>query len=396
MRLLFVDDEVPVLRGMRRMLDVACHDWECVFVSSGQEALETMSHARFDAIVSDMRMPGMDGAQLLQDVSRRHPEVIRIILSGQTNKETVFRAVNSMHQYLAKPCSPELLRSTLLRASALRRLLQDESLNRLIGGITSLPSMSDLYLRLREELESDNPAAAAVGRILSEDLGMTTKILKIANSAIFGLPRPVASVTDATMLLGMETVKSLVLTAGVFQRCEGGSARQAALDALFEHSLCTAQLSSRVAKCERLPTASVQEAFTAGLLHDVGKLVLATSAPDLYATVLTATRDQNRPQWNVECDVLGASHAQLGALLLSLWGLPQSIVEIVALHHSPLDAHDSKFTSLSAVCVANMLSGNGASRPDELRQDMWVEYLQTIGCAERVSAWSALCSRPAE
>jgi putative nucleotidyltransferase with HDIG domain len=355
-----------------------------------------MRQARFDAIVSDMRMPGMDGAELLQDVSRRHPEVIRIILSGQTNKETVFRAVNSMHQYLAKPCSPELLRSTLLRASALRRMLQDDSLNRLVGAITSLPSMPDLYVRLREELESDNPAAAAVGRILSEDPAMTTKILKIANSAIFGLPRPVASVTEATMLLGMETVKSLVLTAGVFQRCDGSAAPQGALDALFEHSLSTAQLSSRVAKCERLPMDGVQEAFTAGLLHDVGKLVLATSAPDLYATVLTTARDEQRSQSSVECEILGASHAQLGAYLLSLWGLPQSIIEIVALHHSPLDAHDSKFTSLSAVCVANLLSGTGTGRADDLRQELWLEYLQRIGCAERVSAWSTLCSQSAE
>jgi HD-like signal output (HDOD) protein len=323
MRLLFVDDEPQVQRGMQRMMEAACADWECIFVGSGADALNALQSANFDAIVSDMRMPKMDGAQLLDEVSRRHPEVIRIVLSGQIDKGSVFRAVNSMHQYLAKPCSGEILRSALLRASALRKVLRSEALDQLIGGVTSLPSMPDLYLQLQKEIESENRSAAAVGRILSQDPGMTAKILKLANSAIFGLTRAVSSATEATSLLGMETIKSLVLTAGVFRTFEGSTANQGMLDALFEHSLQTARFSSLIAKAEKLRSDAVQEAFTAGLLHDVGKLVLIASAPHRYQQALAAAHERNLPQWRAEHDVLGASHAELGAHLLSMWGLPQ-------------------------------------------------------------------------
>ncbi|MGD9858373.1 MAG: HDOD domain-containing protein [Planctomycetaceae bacterium] len=396
MRLLFIDDEPQVLRGIQRMLDGADVDWNCEFVNSGEAALHAMNDGDFDAIVSDMRMPGMDGARLLEEVSRQHPEVIRIILSGEADKQSVMRAVNPMHQFLSKPCSAETLKRTLSRACALRAVLQGESLSQLVGGVVSLPSMPALYTRLMEEINSADATVAGVGRIVSQDPGMTAKILKLANSAIFGLGRPVSSPAAAASLLGMDTIKALVLSAEVFQKFDGVNIDGFSIDDLYQHSLEVAQFSSRVAKAEKLETNAVNDAFTAGVLHDIGKLLLATSAPQMYEQATRTSREQHLALWQAECGVFGASHAALGAHLLSLWSLPQTIVEIVALHHSPGESHDASFTALSAVCVGNLLSHAGHQPLDETEHNTCLQYLTEIRCADKLALWQKICQAGGE
>jgi len=140
-RILFVDDEPNVLQGLQRMLRPLRDEWEMTFVSSGAEALQRLAQAPFDVIVSDMRMPNMDGAQLLTEVMQRHPEVIRIVLSGQANQEVVMKAVGPTHQYLAKPCDPESLKALVSQTSALRGLLTDATLKGLVASMKSLPSL---------------------------------------------------------------------------------------------------------------------------------------------------------------------------------------------------------------------------------------------------------------
>ncbi|MEO7650489.1 MAG: response regulator, partial [Bryobacteraceae bacterium] len=103
-QLLFVDDEPKVLEGLKRSLRPMREDWNMSFVTSGAEALQTLEQAPFDVIVSDMRMPVMDGAQLLNEVRQRFPQVVRIVLSGQSDKELIYQSIAATHQYLDKPC----------------------------------------------------------------------------------------------------------------------------------------------------------------------------------------------------------------------------------------------------------------------------------------------------
>jgi len=333
----------------------------------------------------------MTGAELLEEVSRQYPQVVRIVLSGQADKASVFRAVNPMHQYLSKPCGAETLKRVLSRACALRQVLQSDSLNQLVGRVTSLPSMPDLYAKLMKEIESDHATAVEVGKIVAQDPGMTAKILKLANSAIFGFNRPISSPAEAASLLGMETIKALVLSAGVFQKYDGVDVKGFSIDGLFQHSLEVAHFSSCIAKAEKLSTDAVKETFTAGVLHDIGKLVLATSAPQTYEQAIQTAKDQNIPLWHAERDVFGACHAALGAHLLSLWGLPQSVVEMVGLHHSPCNAGDDGFTSLSAICAGNLLSHAGSQSLVDCGDPACTQYLAEIGSAEKLESWQELC-----
>ena len=132
--ILFVDDESNILQGLQRMLRPMRHDWQMYFAESGADALALLAENPIDVVISDMRMPRMDGAQLLHDIRDRYPQIVRIILSGYSEKEMIVRSVHSAHQYLMKPCDPEILRETISRACALRDLLADENLRRFVDG----------------------------------------------------------------------------------------------------------------------------------------------------------------------------------------------------------------------------------------------------------------------
>ena len=394
-RILFVDDEPKALEGIQRVLRPMRHEWEMVFVPSGQEALATLADKPFDVVVSDMHMPGMDGVQLLTEVMKRYPEIVRIALSGHSERELLLRAVGPIHQYLAKPCDPESLKSAVARASALRGVLSNDALRQAVLQMQSLPSLPQRYLEIVEELRSPNASMKRVAEIIRKDVGMTAKVLQLVNSAFFGLQRHISDPSEAAILLGVDTLQSLVLLAQVFSRFDQARATGLCIETLWNHSMATGILAKQVSVAEGCEAKVCDYALMAGLLHDAGKLVFAANLPKQYRQALDMARDEALAEWQAEQRVFGTTHAEAGAYLLALWGLPDPIVEALAFHHCPSKCLTTTFTPLTAVHVANALehgADDAGEAPDMNRLD--TDYLARIGLAERLSAWRELC-RPA-
>ena len=219
-RILFVDDEPLILQALQRMLRSMRDEWEMEFAEGGGQALERMAQIHFDVVVSDMRMPGMNGADLLAEVMKRHPHTVRIILSGHADKELILKCIGSTHQYLAKPCDAEALKATVRRASAVETRLKDETLRKLVGSMDRLPSIPTLYTEILDALRDPEVSLEAIGEIVGKDPAMTAKILKLVNSAFFGLRRQIASSTQAANFLGLDTIRSLVLSINAFSQFE--------------------------------------------------------------------------------------------------------------------------------------------------------------------------------
>lgn len=362
MSVLFVDDEPQVLRGLERMMDVADleWEWECDFASSGHEALEMLAEGQFEVIVTDMRMPGMDGAELLERVSEKYPNMIRIVLSGEADQSSVLKAVGPMHQYLSKPCNPALLKTTLHQAFTMRNTLNSPALRKAVSKLPRLPSIPEAYAKLTELIRDDNCLLTDVGELLEQDLAMTTKTLQLVNSANFGLANSVASPKQAVSILGLSVIQSLVLSTAIFDTYNGTP-----LPAGFsqrkqsEHALQVARASQQIALTEKLGNEVAGLAFTGGILHDVGKLVLAAADPEKYEKVLDESGGDGKTAIECEKKYFGADHAAVGAYLLSVWGLPQATVEIVALHDSTVLQRPSSFRAIDCVVAANMIC-NGA------------------------------------
>ena len=387
-QVLFVDDESKVLDGLKRSLRPLRDEWNMTFVTSGAEALKTLEQAPFDVIISDMRMPGMDGAQLLTEVQQRYPQIIRIVLSGQSDQEMVYQSIGATHRYLAKPCESEVLKTVVLRACTLRELLTNDLLRRLVTGMQQLPSQPTLYAEVRREAESKTASLKAIGAIISKDLGMTAKILQLVNSAYFGFYGKVATAEQAVNLLGVDTVQALVLTTHAFSHFASIQGSEFNIGLLWEASTQTGAIARAIAKAERAPTLMVDEAYTAGMLHDVGMLVLAANLQSRYDVILKTAHERGVLLWEAERQELGTTHADVGAYLLGLWGLGDSIVEAVAFHHRPSDCVGKTFSPLTAVHVANVLQQELSQQATgDVPSQIDTTYLDSLHMADRLPRW---------
>ena len=388
MRILFVDDEPSILDGLRRMLRPFRKEWDMLFAESGAAALELAQSQPIDVVVTDMRMPGMSGAQLLTRFHELHPEAVRFVLSGHSELESVMRAVPVAHQFLTKPCEAEVLKDAVVRACELRKTLASGDIERVIGGVDALPSRPELYSAIVEALADSEVEIGSITTLLESDIAISAKLLQLVNSAFFGLPQEVTSVSRAIALLGLERLRDLVLSIEVFRPSPGASVDlDAFLAELQTRSLQTANLAARM--FERGKQSSL--AFTAGMLHDVGELVLGTQLSDGYSEVLERARAEGRPRHEIELERLGLSHAEVGAYLLGLWGLPYPVIEAAAYHHRPTALPQQGFGELAAVHVASALVSAHSPLEDQgSAEQIDLEYLERLGVRDRLEEWEML------
>ena len=391
-RILFVDDEPMVLKGLQRTLRKMRGEWEMIFTESSKQALDILACAPFDVIVSDLKMPDMDGEQLLAEVKSKHPQVVRIILSGHVEQETTLKSVQLAHQSLSKPCDAEVLKQTLNQLFALRSLLQDESIKRIVSQTETLPSLPKIYTEVIRELQSANPSIKKVGEIISSDLGMTAKILQIVNSAFFGLVRKISNPREAVMLLGTETIKALVLSVKIFSEFNQKKYAWFDFDHLFNHSLSVSMFTHNISKEEHLDKNLVNNSLMAGMFHDLGKLILVTNFQEPYRKIFTEARETGQNLWDLENEMFGTSHAEIGAYLMGLWGLEYSIIEAIAFHHCPAKSLSNSAGLLTAVHFGDVFDRvkNGSNGDGDLSQ-LDRGYLNNLGVAGRINDWQAIC-----
>lgn len=392
-RILFVDDEPMVLKGLQRTLRKMRNEWDMAFTANGKGALEILSKQPMDVIVSDLKMPEMDGMQLLTEVRTQYPQVVRIILSGHLEHEMTLQSVQYAHQNLSKPCDSEILKQTLAKLFALRDIMADESVKKIVSQIESLPSLPAIYSEIIEEMQSEDPSIKKVGDIILKDLSMTAKILQVVNSVFFGLSRKISSPADAVVLLGLETIKSLVLSVKIFAEFSQKKFSWFNIDALFNHSMSVSTYAKTIIKNEKLDQELINYSLMAGLLHDLGKLILATNFQEPYRQVLTEANRSDQNLWDLEYETFGTSHAEIGAYLMGLWSLEAPIIEAIAFHHGPAKSMTQNMGLLTAVHIGNAIDHDGQSSTNgntDLQCD--TEYLDTLGVTDRIPEWRQVCN----
>jgi HD-like signal output (HDOD) protein len=385
-----VDDEVKVLQGLTRMLRPMRNEWDMTFIDDPRKVLELLEQRSYDAIVVDMKMPQMDGAELLAEVKQRKPGIARIVLSGHAEREGAMRSVGLAHQFLAKPCDADTLRATVARACELRGFLVEAGLADTVGQLGQLPSLPKLYQAITEEMAREDASLARVASIMGQDLAMTAKVLQLVNSAFFGLGRRVANIGEAVSYLGVDVIRSLVVSHSAFASFEANDLPF--FQQLWRHSSLTAALAKAIARLESRDPLVHAESFQAGMLHDIGVLVYAARLPNEYREVRRFAESGEGSLAARELETFGCDHGRIGAYLMGLWGLSDRIVEAIAYHDRPSSCSYQKVAPLTAVHAASALVLEAMGREGfETKLDMG--YLETVGCAGSLPKWREEAAR---
>lgn len=389
-RVLFVDDEPLVLSGLQRMLRPLHQQWDMAFVESGGQALDQMAANPFDVIVSDMRMPVMNGAQLFDELSRRFPKTVRIILSGHADKNLIVQCVSTAHQFLAKPCEPEALKAAIARAHSFENSIKSSVLKELIAKMQTLPSVPSLFHEIAQKVRNEDCSLEDIGAIISRDAGMSAKLLKLVNSAFFGLCRPISSPVEAVTYLGIDTIKALILAANAFGSYENQPNHPLNVESVWSHSVQIGNWCRNIAKHENSSRSETDECFISGLLHDVGKLALSVNAPAQYVQALDLARAEDLPMHVAEEQVFGANHADVGGCLLSLWGLPPRVVDAIASHHDPKNGVTESFGPLPALHAAEAFHSESDNTRVGAPVAVDTDFFEKQGLTDRLEHWKSL------
>ena len=390
-RILIADVNPQVLEDFRFSLG---RQWEVTTVNSVAAGLEEMKKQTFDALVAELDLPENGGAELLNQARRRNPNAVRFILAGAADRERVLKNVMGAHQVITKPFDRSTLQNTVERALALDKWIENDNMRKLVTRIRTFPAIPSLYFEVLNVLRSPAATTDSVGEVISKDMAMTTGLLQVINSAYFGLSRKITDASEAVGLLGFETTKSLILSIKVLHQQTKSQPGQFSIDRLWQHSLEVARIAKELVWLETNDRALADAAFAGGLLHDVGKVVLAMNFTDQYHGAHSLARKQGMPLTEVEKEIFGANHGEIGAYLLGLWGMPLDLLEIAALHHDPARTTTPGFTALTAVHVANVFAHEANPEPEEgwVAPQLDRTYLANLGVLERLEARKTVVS----
>jgi HD-like signal output (HDOD) protein/CheY-like chemotaxis protein len=391
-RILIAIADPPTLAEYGRGLS---KEWTIKLVTSPDAALAEMATATCDVLVADFALPQINGTDLLDRVHSEYPKTIRILLVGESDKDKRMADVEGSHLVLPKPCDSPTLRSAIERALAIDLWLANDSLRELVARLRTFPIVPSLYLEVINALKLQHTTTAEVGAIIAKDMAMTTKLLQVTNSACFGLPRKISDPVEAVGILGFETVKSMVMTLKLLSQYDKVKPVYFSIDRLWRHSTEVARISRRIVLTETDDPGLAGSAFTAGLMHDLGKLVLASNFDEQYSGAQSLARKQQIPLWEVEKQIFGATHGEIGAYLLGLWGMPLDLVESSALHHNPGRSQSKQFTALTAVHVANALVYE--AKPDKegfIPPQVDEQYIAGLGLSDHLQRWREMVMAP--
>jgi HD-like signal output (HDOD) protein len=361
--ILFIDDDQRVLDGLSASLRRQRKQWSMEFLCGGASALRRLEDRGYDAVVTDMRMPGTDGEAVLYASRQLHPGALRIILSGQTDRAVVRRTIAIAHRFLSKPCTAEELQASLQQLLDSSAPL-DRSTRDVVLGVGNLPASTAVLARLTALLSDDAPKPAEVSACIEQDVGLAAKLLHVASAGFFAQPQVVKGLARAFNLLGVETTGALLLPLESYS-LEGAGA------SLFSRSEATARLLRRMIDSE--------EARLCAALHGVGRLVLLTRFGADYATLLKRAASEPPVSLDeLERERFGMSHDTVGAHLLGLWGAPSPVVDAIrALGRPELAVTGTELAR--ALYIADALAQPGTRIAESV--------LQSPDVAERIAIW---------
>ena len=372
-KILIVDDEALVLKSLKREFFDA--DFETLLAGSAKEGLEILKNMPVDVVVTDIQMPEMNGLEFLEIVKDKYPGITRIILSGFVEESTVISAITRRvaTSYLTKPWVTKSFRKNIEQTLVLRKTLEDQALLSLISQIDKLPTLPMIYQEFEQAVAKDFPVKKIAG-IVQEDVSISTRLLQVVNSAYYGQGK-ISSIDRAIMALGLKFVKDIVFTVSLIEQMDWTPDQTRHLEWIFLHS----SLVSFVIKAvyESAFRKKLDDIYaSAGITHDIGRLILLQFFPDRYEEVFTYQKenpDKDFQSCEKELGYANMTHCELGAYFLNWWNLPDTNIKLALFHHAHIPACDTETPEISEIFYytnlwVNLVMNDHQVEPENISQ----------------------------
>ncbi|CAN5829792.1 HDOD domain-containing protein [soil metagenome] len=354
--------------------------WALSDVLTVDEAKDGWPTSGVTVVVSEPAIDGSDQG-FLDWVRESYPATLRLLVVSDPRRSSSLAATTSAQQVMLASDRDDVLAAAIARMSTVRELTHNPAIAQVVGNVDRLPTVPRVYTQLTKATTKATAGAAEIARIIETDPGMSLKVLQLANSAFFGMTRRITSIQQAVTVLGFEVLKSLVLSAHVFSSM-GPPTREFSLDKFQVYSLRIARIVRRF-----LPDRS-DDAFAAGLLHDIGRMIIGLRMPRELSRIQQRSQETNEPIHLIEREILGTTHGAIGAYLLALWGVPFTVVEAVAFHSEPSVVPSGDLSLLVAVHAAEALHEiQSAGLPDD-RLDF--AAVERAGFLREIPRWDAI------
>lgn len=389
---LFVDDDRNTLAYYQKLVEGKKSRWRALFADNAGDAVTLLEQHYIDIIISDLEMPVVNGTILLQHVKKISPQTIRIIISGCHEDTAIMESLKLAHRVLPKPGSFEELTAILNRSYYLHHITLNHNARKTLMNVSSLPAAPSVINEITIALEDENCSLQDVANIISNDITMSVNILRIINSPYFRLPNQIVSIHQAIPLLGVDIIRSLIITLHFFDSFTPEDST--ILDELLKHSTNCAHYCRDIFTYERRPKEECDAAFITGFMHDLGKLIFTCSFPDKYDEYKHLISIYTEMSSDLEKRLFGSTHSETGAFLLGLWGFDEEIIEAVAFHHNPLEAQCESPLLLAVLHCADIFEYE-IRVPDSIehRVPLSVEFLEREGLLDREEIWLGICQK---
>lgn len=394
--ILFVDDDENVISGLRRQLRPYRDQWQVFFAYSGPEALKLMRQQSIDLIVTDMMMPDMRGDELLQQVSKDYPSIVRMILSGYADEEALKSGLEVAHQYLSKPCSSEMIREAISQVFKIQPCVNNPKIAESLGDVAHLPSLPKIYHELDAAIANESTTIPQLAEIFSRDMVLSSKLLQLVNSPFFGLYRTVSSITEAINMIGIKKLVNLLITVHIKNAFPVSDPNLLlTMELLWLDSMKVSELARLISISENQLGDRPDQAYLGGLLHNMGLLIFLSRSGSKFSSLMHQVTVTDTPIDQLETEIFGCSRSEAAAYILSLWKIPSRIIESILLQYNPIETGYDGINALTAVHVAAALLKpsvmDGHERLFEINLDN--NYLQRINKLNRVPHWQILADK---
>ncbi len=391
-KVLFVFDPVNCNEQINNYYQLCLVDYVSLQADSIEKAKLIINSKQIDLVISSMDLPDGTGIDLHKYIAENHQDIIRFLYSENSDKDVVYKSAGYIHQFMNHETKPNQFMHIIDNAFGLKEVLANKDLHKRLSGITNLPSPPEIYNQLTNELQCQAPSIHNIANIIKKDVSITAKVLHMVNSAYFGLSAHVENPLHAVNLLGIDTIQSMVLTAGVFNLFKDPGIPGYSIESIYNNSLAVGTSSRHLANAFGLMTKHTEDALMAGMLHDIGKLVMLSYFPNEFKQSVELSEREAIPLFEAEKQIVGVNDAEIGAHLLSLWGLPNSILEAIALHYTPQKAQAPITNVLTAVHLGYALNHDIVHNiKEETESAVDMDYLEQLNLSSNIESLKNFC-----